>query len=77
MTDQEMIAAIKKIYEYKKQIAQINENRRVQEIALNTVYKVAECNQAKSDLALNSQQQINDIYAQIKLLEDALGEKTV
>ncbi len=77
MTEQEIVQAFKEIYEYKKEIEKIQEDRKSEEAALAVEYKVDECNQKRTTIALNYQHLINEKMAQIKVIEGALGTKTV
>lgn len=73
MTTDEIAAKFKQIYELKKQIKGLMNQRRTDEIALAVRFKVDECNQERNALAVASQTQINVLAQQIAQIEDELG----
>jgi len=77
MNEQEIISNFKKIFEYKKEIISLQESRKAEEFALAEEYKVNECNKKRNDIALNYQQLVNEKMAQIKFIENALGDKVI
>lgn len=73
MTTDEIVLKFKQICEIKKQIKALQIQRTENEKAIGIQYKVDECNRLRNESALNYQKQINDLVAQLYLIEDELG----
>ena len=75
MKTDEIALKFKRICELKKKISLLQESRSAEEQALTIVYKVDECNRARTTLALNYQDKINGLIGQIRDIEAELGSE--
>lgn len=74
MEDAVVVASIKSLYEKRKQIITLSNQRRAEEEALVLEYKVAECNIKRNELVTRYSGLINTVQAEIHAIEASLGE---
>lgn len=77
MTDAQIVASIKQIYEKKKELIALGESRRQEEQALIVQYKVDECNSAREEIIRRYSTQMQALQQQIRDIEEALGQRGI
>ena len=75
MTNEEMMAKIKMMYEKRAEILALQKERQASEIDLNVEYKVEECNTKKNALLFQYNSQIQVLSKEIYAIEAEIGVK--